>query len=362
MILPSTYGVALLLIIFTMLCWGSWANTFKLAGRWRFELFYYDYSVGVLIMATLLALTFGSLGDSSLTFVDNMMVAGYRKIAFGLAAGVVFNLANMLLVAAIAVAGMAVAFPIGIGLALVVGVVWNYALNPQGNPILLGVGVAIVLAAIVVDAIAYQKHSRQLAAAEAAAAKAAAVEKPETRSRKSGSKRKSRGAKGIVLSLICGVLMGSFYPLVQMAQAQSDVGFGLGAYSSAFVFAIGVFLSTFVFNLYFLNLPVQGKAIPMSDYFRGTLRQHILGIAGGCIWCAGTVANFCAAASPKDVQVGPAVSYAIGQGATMISALWGLIVWKEFAGADAGVRRLIAIMLILFVAGLTLISIAPLYA
>src|SRR5581483_11738943 len=223
MILPSTYGVALLLIIFTMLCWGSWANTFKLAGRWRFELFYYDYSLGVLVMATLLALTFGSLGDSSLTFVDNMMVAGNRKIAYGLAAGVVFNLANMLLVAAIAVAGMAVAFPIGIGLALVVGVVWNYALNPQGNPILLGVGVAVVLAAIVVDAIAYQKHARRIAAAEAAAAKAAAAEKSGARPRKSGSKRKSRGAKGIVLSLICGVLMGSFYPLVQMAQAQSDV-------------------------------------------------------------------------------------------------------------------------------------------
>src|SRR5581483_11714378 len=222
--------------------------------------------------------------------------------------------------------------------------------------------VAVLLAAIVVDAIAYQKHARRIAAAEAAAAKAAAAEKSEARPRKSGSKRKSRGAKGIVLSLICGVLMGSFYPLVQMAQAQSDVGFGLGPYSSAFVFAIGVFLSTFVFNLYFLNLPVQGKAIPMSDYFRGTLKQHLLGIVGGLIWCAGTVANFCAASSPKEVQVGPAVSYAIGQGATMISALWGLIVWKEFAGADAGVRRLIAIMLILFVAGLTLISIAPLFA
>ena len=143
MILPTTYGIALLLIVFTMLCWGSWANTFKLAGKWRFELFYYDYAVGVLILATIAALTFGSMGDSSLTFVDNMMVAGNRKIAFGLAAGVVFNLANMLLVAAIAVAGMAVAFPVGIGLALVVGVVWNYLLNPQANPMLLGIGVAM---------------------------------------------------------------------------------------------------------------------------------------------------------------------------------------------------------------------------
>jgi glucose uptake protein len=156
--------------------------------------------------------------------------------------------------------------------------------------------------------------------------------------------------------------MGSFYPLVQIAQAQSDVGFGLGPYSSAFVFAIGVYVSTWVFNLYFLNLPVQGKPIRMSDYFEGSLRQHMLGIAGGLIWCAGTVANFAAASTPKEVQVGPAVSYAIGQGATMISALWGLIVWREFAGAQKNVRMLLGVMLVLFVIGLALISIAPLFA
>lgn len=356
MILPSSYGVALLLIIFTMLCWGSWANTFKLAGKWRFELFYYDYAVGVVIMATIAALTFGSMGDS-LTFVDNMMVAGYRKIAYAFVAGVVFNLANMLLVAAIAVAGMAVAFPVGIGLALVVGVVWSYFLNPQGNPILLATGVAIVLGAIVVDAIAYQRHTVQKAA-EAAAAQGSAG----TKTRKAGSSKPKSGGKGIALCIASGILMGSFYPLVQMATSGEDVGFGLGAYSVAFVFSIGVLLSTFVFNLYFVNLPVQGKPIPMTDYFKGTGRQHLLGIAGGLIWCAGTIANFAAASSPKEVQVGPAISYAIGQGATMVSALWGLLVWREFAGASPKVRLLLALMLILFVTGLTLISIAPLFA
>lgn len=359
MIIPSTYGVALLLIIFTMLCWGSWANTFKLAGKWRFELFYYDYSLGVLVMATVLALTFGSMGDSSFTFVDNMAVAGYRKIAFGLAAGVVFNLANMLLVAAIAIAGMAVAFPVGIGLALVVGVIWNYALNPQGNPMLLGLGVAIVVGAIIVDALAYRLHAKERA--DAAAEAEAAM--PDAKARKGGAKKKKkRATKGLALSLACGVLMGSFYPLVQMSQQGSDIGFGLGAYASAFVFSIGVFGSTFVFNLYFLNLPVQGKAIPMTAYFTGTLKQHLLGIAGGLIWCAGTVANFAAASSPRQVQVGPAVSYAIGQGATMVSALWGLLVWKEFAGASKNVRVMLAVMLILFLVGLTLVSIAPLFA
>jgi glucose uptake protein len=357
MILPSTYGVALLLIVFTMLCWGSWANTFKLTGQWRFELFYYDYAAGVLITATIGALTFGSLGDSSLTFVDNLMVAGNRKILYGLAAGVIFNLANMLLVAAIAVAGMAVAFPVGIGVALVVGVIWNYFLNPQGNPVLLGAGVAIVVAAIIVDAVAYGLHAAKKAR-EAAAASGVSSDK---KARKAAPAKKKSGAKGIVLSLICGVLMGSFYPLVEMGKEGGDIGFGLGPYAIAFVFAIGVFVSTFVFNVYFLNLPVQGKPIPMTAYFKGTLRQHMLGIAGGAIWCAGAMANFAAASSPKEVQVGPAVSYAIGQGATMVSALWGLLVWKEFAGATQRVRVLLAIMLILFVAGLALISVAPLF-
>ena len=355
MILPTTYGVALLLTIFTMLCWGSWANTFKLAGQWRFELFYYDYAVGVVIMATIAALTFGSMGDSSLTFVDNMMVAGNRKIVYGFAAGIVFNLANMLLVAAIAVAGMAVAFPVGIGLALVVGVIWNYFLNPQGHPVLLGTGVAIVVGAIIVDAIAYQLHASHRARETAAASASRGSEKKVRRVRKKSA------AKGIILSLICGVLMGSFYPLVEMGK-EGEVGFGLGPYSIAFVFAIGVFISTFIFNIYFLNLPIQGKPIPITAYFTGSFRQHFLGIAGGLIWCAGAIANFVAASSPKEVQVGPAVSYAIGQGATMVSALWGLLVWKEFAGASQRVRLLLAVMLILFVVGLALISMAPLFA
>ncbi|HLJ47010.1 MAG TPA: hypothetical protein VKU01_13425 [Bryobacteraceae bacterium] len=349
MIIPATYGVALALTIFTMLCWGSWANTFKLSGKWRFELFYYDYALGVLLMAILAGLTFGSMGDE-LSFFDNLTIAGKSKIAFGLAAGAVFNLANMLLVAAIAIAGMAVAFPVGIGLALVVGVVWNYVLNPQGNPILLASGVVLVLGAIVVDAIAYRRHAATQAAWAAAAA--------GTASAGSAAKKKSSG-KGIVLSLVSGVLMGSFYPLVEMGKTGDN---GLGPYSIAFVFAIGVFVTTFVYNMYFLNLPVQGKPIAMTDYFKGSLGQHLLGIVGGLIWCAGTVANFTAASAPKGVQVGPAVSYAIGQGATMVSALWGLLVWKEFEGADGTVKGLLAFMLILFVAGLALVSVAPLFA
>src|SRR3954453_23983412 len=160
MILPTTYATALLLTIVSMICWGSWANTFKLSKNWRFELFYFDYSFGVLLMAVVAAFTFGSMGDE-LSFQDNLLIVGKRQMAMGLMAGGIFNLANMLLVAAISLSGLAVAFPVGIGLALVIGVIWNYIINPQGNPFLIFSGVALVLAAIVVDAFAYRAHAEE---------------------------------------------------------------------------------------------------------------------------------------------------------------------------------------------------------
>jgi len=340
MVLPLTYGAALALIIVSMVCWGSWANTFKLAGKWRFELFYFDYSLGVLIAATVYAVTFGNFGYDGFDFVDDLMHAGKRQIFFGGVGGVVFNLANMLLVAAISLAGLSVAFPVGIGLALVIGVIWNYVLKPQGNPALLFSGAAIVVVAIIVDAFAY----RALETGKAA---------------KQGAGQRKTIGKGIALSLLSGVLMGSFFSLVEMGKSGP---LGLGPYAIGFVFALGVFLSTFVFNVFFMNFPVDGAPVVISEYFNGTGRQHLLGIVGGLIWATGTIANFVAASAPETVQVGPAISYAVGQGATMVSALWGLLVWKEFAGAGPRVRLLVAVMLMLFVCGLGLVSIAPLYA
>lgn len=346
MVLPDSYATALLLTILTMLCWGSWANTYKLARNWRFELYYYDYALGVLVAAVLAAFTFGSLGYDGFIFMDDLMRAGKRNMAFGFAGGVVFNLANMLLVAAISVAGLAVAFPVGIGLALVIGVVLNYTINPQANPKLLFTGVAVVLAAIVVDALAYRAH-------------AASQVPGGSPSRAARGPRRSGAWKGIVLSLASGVLMGCFYPLVELGK-QGD--WGLGPYAIAFVFALGVFFSTFVFNLFFMNLPVQGEPVDILDYLRGKWRHHLLGWLGGVIWATGTIANFVAASAPREVQVGPAVSYAMGQGATLVSALWGLLAWKEFRGASGKVKALLAAMLVLFAAGLGLVSVAPLYA
>lgn len=345
MTLATTYAAALLITIFSMICWGSWANSLKLTGNWRFELFYFDYSIGVLVAAGVIALTFGTLGSDGFVLLDDLMRAGKRQIAYAFAAGMVFNLGNILLVAAIALAGLSVAFPIGIGLALVIGAVWNYIINPQGNPALIFTGVAVIVLAIVVDAFAY----RSLGLLK------------ELQKMKAGEHRTLRPSvswKGIVISLASGVLIGIFYPLVEMAKA-GDIG--LGPYAVGLVFCLGLFCSTFVYNLYFMNLPVQGPPLEVMDYFRGLPKHHLLGVLGGMVWCAGTMTNFVAASTPPEVQVGPAITYAMGQGATMVSALWGILVWKEFAGADAKVKALLVLMFFLFLSGLALLSMAPLY-
>ncbi len=352
MILPNTYTAALLLTILTMICWGSWANTQKLTGKWRFELFYYDFAFGLLLCAILGAVTFGSMNTSELSVLDNFSIAGYRKMAYGLAAGVVFNLANMLLVAAISVAGMSVAFPISIGLALVIGVCWNYLLNQQGNPLFLFAGVGIILVAIVVNALAYQLFSKE----RGKVVEPAPVLKAG-RSRPKEARKPAGFTTGLVVSLISGVLMGSFYPLVEISK---DSEIGLAPYTAILLFGIGVFLSTLFFGLFFLNFPISGEPVDIIGYFKGTRRQHLLGMAGGAIWCIGATANFAAASAPPQVHVGPAVSYAMGQGATLISALWGIFVWKEFDGASPRVRTMLGAMLALFVVGLVLVSIAPL--
>jgi len=352
MLLPSTYSAALLLLVLSMFAWGSWANTQKVAGKWRFELFYYDYSFGVMLCAIVAAFTFGSLIPRELTFQDNLLIAAKRQMAYAFAGGAVFNLANMLLVAAIAVSGMAVAFPIAIGLALVIGVVLNFSLNPQGNPALLFIGVFLVLAAIVVDAFAYSSYLDAQALLSKAKAPVDARGKPRVRSR-------GGAARGLILCIVSGILMGLFYPLVEVGR-QGDTG--VAPYGLALLFGLGVLLSTLLYVPFFANFPVQGEPIQILEYFKGTRKQHLLGILGGTIWMVGAIANFAAASTPAMVQIGPAISYALGQGATLISALWGLLVWHEFKGADERVKLLLGVMIGLFVLGLGLISIAPLYA
>jgi glucose uptake protein len=338
MFLPQTYQAALFLMILSMLCWGSWANTLKLCPRFRFQLFYWDYVIGLVLGALVWGFTAGTFGHGT-TFWDAVMHTPVEAIAYAIGGGIIFNIANLLLVAAIDVAGLAVAFPVGIGLALIVGTISSYFVHPAANPLLLFGGVALVTVAIVLDAAAYRKRE---------------------------SSSKATSTRGIVLSLIAGLLMGSFYPLVAHAMATVVVypggiaPFWPGPYAIALLFAIGVLVSTIPANLLLMAHPLDGKPpVDGADYGRAPLGWHIAGVLGGFIWCTGAVSNF--VASQAHVSIGPAVSYSIGQGATMISACWGVFVWHEFSGAPRSAKLLLVFMFLFFLLGLGTIAIAPLY-
>ncbi len=327
MFIVQNYSLAVALCVITMLCWGSWANTRKLApAAWRFELFYWDYALGVLAIALVFGMTLGSSGHVGRPFFADLDQASRASLGHALFGGVVFNLANILLVAAIEVAGMAVAFPVGIGIALVLGVILNYLAVPVGNPLLLGAGVALVTLAIVLDALAYRRQTRSAVRVS---------------------------MKGLLLSLACGIFMGVFYRFVAAAMYPDPlhpVAGLMGSYAAVFVFAVGIFLSNFVWNTLAMRFPVMGEPVPFAHYWRGGFGTHLAGIVGGVIWGIGMSLNIIASG-----RAGFAISYGLGQGATMIAAFWGVFVWREFRNSARGVPALLGAMFVCFIAGLGLI-------
>ncbi|RLC08946.1 MAG: multidrug DMT transporter permease [Deltaproteobacteria bacterium] len=328
MIVIQSYSVAVMMCIVTMLCWGSWANTQKLATKqWKFQLFYWDYSIGVLLLSLVAAFTLGSVGESGRGFVADISQAGTKYLMLAIIGGVIFNLANILLVAAIDIAGMAVAFPIGIGMALVIGVVVNYIAAPLGSALMIFSGVGCIAVAIILDAIAYKRM---------------------------GGGKTSHITKGVVLSVLCGVTMGAFYRFVAASMSTDFVELEAGKlspYSAVVFFSLGLFLSNFIFNTIVMIKPFSGEAVKPMDYFKkGNTRLHLIGILGGAIWCLGMALSIIASG-----QAGFAISYGLGQGATMVAAFWGVFIWKEFKSAPAGTNKLLAFMFALYLIGLTLI-------
>lgn len=336
----TSYPLAVVYCVLTMFCWGSFANTQKLTGKnWRYELFYWDYVLGVVLFALLFGLTAGSCGSNAeWGFLANLKAAlgtsaGQKSLGCAFAGGAIFNAANILLACGISIAGLSVAFPVGIGLALVMGVIVNYILKPHGDAFLLFSGIAVVAVAIACNALAYRV--KQTAAGDQTS--------------------RARLVKGIVVSVICGVLMSFWSPVANLA---IDFGFDAAApkagllapYAAAFVFALGVLVSNIVFNTLMMRHPVEGAPVSYADYFRGGWKTHAFGILGGMIWGLGTGINFVAAG-----KAGTAIAYGLGQGATLVSALWGILVWKEFAGAPKKSALLNLAMFVLFLAGLALV-------
>lgn len=331
MFIVNSYPLAVALCVVTMLCWGSWANTMNLKPKtWPNTLFYWDYCLGIVIFTLILGLTLGSIGTNGRSFFEDLGQASGKSMGSAFLGGVIFNLSNLLFVAAAAVAGMSVAFPIAVGLALTIGVIYNYILESTGDPVILFAGVALVVLAIIVNAVAYNTIP---------------------------SKTKGDTRKGVILSILAGGIMGFFYGFVadgiSMDFTNPEPGL-MTPYSAAFIFSIGVYLSGLLWNTYFMYRPVEGRPSTYREYFKETsLKTHISGIAGGMIWAMGFSFSIISAE-----QAGPAISYGLGQGATMVGAAWGVFVWKEFREAPKKTNWLLGGMFIFFITGLVMIIMA----
>ncbi len=320
MFTPPSLTIALLMTITSAICWGSWANTYKGVKNYRFELFYWDYAIGIFLISLILALTMGSTGHDSFSFLNNVQSADTSNILWTMVGGALFNLANLLLVAAIDMAGLAVALPVSIGIALVVGVVLSYILEPKGVALFLALGVACALIAVILDGKAFGSL---------------------------GSGR-SASRKSIIICIVSGVLMGLWNPFVAYGATRGNT---LTPYSSAVFLTLGALLSCFVWNLYFMKHPLAGDPVGFGGFFRAPASGHLLGLFGGVIWGVGTVFNVVAGKSMSF-----AISYAIGQSAPMVGALWGVFAWKEFAGAGSRAKVYLALMFVFYALAILLVA------
>lgn len=330
MFIVNSYALAVIFCFITMMCWGSWGNTQKLASKsWRYELFYWDYVIGMVLFTLVLGFTMGSFGSEGRSFLPDLAQADARGVWSVVLGGVIFNASNILLSASVAMAGLSVAFPLGVGLALVLGVIVNYVGAPKGDPVILFLGVALIVVAIICNGIASQRVQ-------------------------SGGAQRTQFRKGVALAAVAGVLMSLFYRFVAAAMDldhfENPTPGMLTPYSAIFIFSLGVLASNFVFNTWVMKRPFDGAPVAYRDYFKGSLSTHLVGVLGGAIWCLGTAFSYIAAG-----KAGAAISYALGQGAPMVAAVWGVFVWKEFRGGGRTVNALLALMFALFIAGLGLI-------
>jgi glucose uptake protein len=343
MILPQTFGMVLLLLILGMVCLGSWASAFKIAGKFRFELFYIDFAVGAMILALIYAFTVGNSGYDGFSIMDDLSHSGKRQWFYGLLAGVIFNFGNMLLMSSVSVSGMTVAFPVAFGTALTLSTIVGIIGGPLGNTTLLATGCVLLVLAIIVDAIANNMLGVLRHEVLARAGKVKSTRRPKT-------------FKGVILAIVGGLLLGAYSPLIDSARA-GEVG--MGPFSLAVMFTLGLFFSTFVFSIFFINLPVEGEPAEIGDYLKATFKTHGKGMLAGAVWSTGTVALWVTAVNPDLLKQHRELGLFLSQGAPLVAALWGLLVWKEFRDGDVRVKSMAALMLILLAVGLVMLSVAP---
>jgi glucose uptake protein len=327
MVLVQNYGLAVFLCAVAMVCWGSWQNTQNLIGKsWRFEHYYWDFSIGILLFALLMAFTFGSIGNEGRSFLPDLHQADLKNLLSAAIGGVIWNMGTLLLVAAISIAGMSVAFPIGGGIGWTLGIVINYIGKPEGNPVFLFGGTAFIVLAILMSMQSYRRLAEN-------------QNKPTL--------------KGILLSILAGLCIAMFYRFVASSLASdfspAEAG-KISSYTAVVFFSLGALLCTALVNPIFMARPVQGEPVSMSGWIKGSSRTHLLGLLGGAIWCLGNSVSFMSVSAAS-----PAISYGLSNSAPVVAALWGIFVWKEFKDAPKGTNLLLSLMFLFYLIGLALI-------
>lgn len=336
MVLPTTYVSVVLLLLLALACLGSWANTFRLAGtKWRFELFYFDFALGALLLSLIAAYTFGTLGPE-LAFNYGMLLAGRQAQLWVVVGGIVFNLGNMLLVAAFSLVGMSVAFPLCAGVALLAVSFFNFR---PGNVFVLVGGLVLMVAALLLDAAASRFRDLQAVKPAKAAQRTAQKSKPR------------KTTKGLALGIVGGILLGLSYPITQKSMAGE---FGVTPYGGTLLFSLGILASTVLFNFYFMNIAIQGGRLGLNAYFGGEARQHFLGFAGGALWALGTLAAALAISAAPQTGPKPPIRFILPLASVLLTILWGVTVWKEFSAAPKTAKISIALMAIFFAGGVVL--------
>lgn len=363
MILAQNPTQALLLMVIGMLCWGLWASMFKLTGKWRHELFYFDVAIGLAIAIAIYAFTVGSLGFDGFSFFDDLMHCGKRQWLMAFGAGAIFNLANMLMMGAVVVAGLSVALALSLGGSLMIGLGFSLIMADSANHLLMFAGTACLLVALVMIAVAY---SFLISARQDQMVKEGKVKTtgavPGYNKGMIVSTNAPSATKGLLLAIVAGALMWAMIPLANKARAGD---FGMGPYSLAAMFVFGMFVSTFVYNLFFINLPVEGEPVDILAFFQGSIKQHLIGFGAGILLSTGIVAMFVAQAGSPDsgkAWFAPSTWYALRQGAVLLGAVFGVFKLQDFRDADGRTRSLVWTFLLLFTAGLVAIALAAQFA
>jgi glucose uptake protein len=325
----------LALLFISLLCLGSWITTFKLAGkRWRFEFFSLDFALGAVLLSLIAALTVGNTA-ADLPFSDRVLLSSKTAQALVFSAGFIFGLANLLLLGAVSLLGIAGAFPISIGLGVIVYALLNFR---SYHSFAAATGLALLGVGVFLDARACRLQDLAMPPAKKAVTQAAGA-------------KGARSLKGLIVALIGGVLFGVFYSLAE-GGLYGDLG--LGPYAGLLYFCLGILVSTLVFSVVFFNIALEGGSLTLRSYLAGQLRQHLLGIVGGAIWAAGALTAFLAKIRVPEAGRLQAFVGALPLASALLAALWGILIWREFAsapkrarGSVMGTAALLAVSLLL---------------